>query len=316
MQRGRCGFESHRLHLRAGRSAGKPESGATEEKAGSRPGPAPARIRLRSVNGKHAPFVRPRCGFDSCRGLHFRTPVAQRKERWSATPGAAGSTPAGRAQCGCGSAGRSPGRPPRRGRSDPGRPLDRSRARGVTGARRAPTSPVRVRILASLPFIDRRGPERLGYLMASGAERSARAVRNRYPTALHDRGLLPSAAGRRRRRYRLLIDRSQVRLLPGASLSCPGSSAAEQFGRHPTTAAATFFGRGPERIDYLHQGRSGWLESLRPPSRRLPAPILRPRPQASVLPRAGSRWFSGRAPGASREVAGFDACPRLSPRAG
>ena len=25
--------------------------------------------RLRSVNGKHAPFVRPRCGFDSCRRL-------------------------------------------------------------------------------------------------------------------------------------------------------------------------------------------------------------------------------------------------------
>ena len=31
---------------------------------------------LRSVNGKHAPFVRPRCGFDSCRRL-LRTPVAQ-----------------------------------------------------------------------------------------------------------------------------------------------------------------------------------------------------------------------------------------------
>lgn len=24
---------------------------------------------LRSVNGKHAPFVRPRCGFNSCRRL-------------------------------------------------------------------------------------------------------------------------------------------------------------------------------------------------------------------------------------------------------
>ena len=32
---------------------------------------------LRSVNGKHAPFVRPRCGFDSCRRLH--TLVAQWK---------------------------------------------------------------------------------------------------------------------------------------------------------------------------------------------------------------------------------------------
>ena len=31
---------------------------------------------LRSVNGKHAPFVRPRCGFDSCRRL-LSAPVAQ-----------------------------------------------------------------------------------------------------------------------------------------------------------------------------------------------------------------------------------------------
>ena len=38
----RSGFDSRRLHLRP---------------------------RLRSVNGKHAPFVRPRCGFNSCRRL-------------------------------------------------------------------------------------------------------------------------------------------------------------------------------------------------------------------------------------------------------
>ena len=31
--------------------------------------PSPSTRRLRSVNGKHAPFVRPRCGFDSCRRL-------------------------------------------------------------------------------------------------------------------------------------------------------------------------------------------------------------------------------------------------------
>ena len=31
--------------------------------------PAVSTSRLRSVNGKHAPFVRPRCGFDSCRRL-------------------------------------------------------------------------------------------------------------------------------------------------------------------------------------------------------------------------------------------------------
>jgi hypothetical protein len=66
LQRGRCRFDSDRLHL-----------------------------RLRSVNGKHAPFVRPRCGFNSCRRL-LQTPVAQRRERCPATAEAAGSTPAGR----------------------------------------------------------------------------------------------------------------------------------------------------------------------------------------------------------------------------
>jgi hypothetical protein len=38
----------------------------------------PSPSSLRSVNGQHAPFVRPRCGFDSCRGL-LLTLVAQRK---------------------------------------------------------------------------------------------------------------------------------------------------------------------------------------------------------------------------------------------
>jgi hypothetical protein len=60
LQRGRCRFDSDRLHL-----------------------------CLRSVNGKHAPFVRPRCGFDSCRRL-LHTPVAQRTERCPATAEAAG----------------------------------------------------------------------------------------------------------------------------------------------------------------------------------------------------------------------------------
>ena len=48
LQRGRCRFDSDRLHSSS----------------------------LRSVNGKHAPFVRPRCGFDSCRRLsHARSSV-------------------------------------------------------------------------------------------------------------------------------------------------------------------------------------------------------------------------------------------------
>jgi hypothetical protein len=56
LQRGRCRFDSDRLHL-----------------------------RLRSVNGKHAPFVRPRCGFNSCRRLEHAD-VAQQAEHRVANP--------------------------------------------------------------------------------------------------------------------------------------------------------------------------------------------------------------------------------------
>ena len=76
---------------------------------------------LRSVNGKHAPFVRPRCGFDSCRRL-LPTPVAQWTERCSATAEAAGSSPAGRTLADV-AQGKSTGAPPRGGPFDPGRPL-------------------------------------------------------------------------------------------------------------------------------------------------------------------------------------------------
>jgi hypothetical protein len=62
---------------------------------GSSPTVSTSSSRLRSVNGKHAPFVRPRCGFDSCRRL--LTLVAQWTERCSATAEDAGSIPAGRA---------------------------------------------------------------------------------------------------------------------------------------------------------------------------------------------------------------------------
>ena len=65
-----------------------------EEDVGSTP-TVSTHSGLRSVNGKHAPFVRPRCGFNSCRRL-LHTPVAQRRERCPATAEAAGSSPAGR----------------------------------------------------------------------------------------------------------------------------------------------------------------------------------------------------------------------------
>src|SRR3954451_7295089 len=63
-------------------------------------------------------------------------------------------------------------------------------------------------------------------------------------------------------RYRLLIDRSQVRVLPGA-LHAPVAQLAEQFGRHHMTAAKHRHhmhrrrpcpGRGPEGVGYLFTG--------------------------------------------------------------
>jgi hypothetical protein len=85
---------------------------------------------------------------------------------------------------GCSSDGESAGSPARRRPFEAGRPripdpwCNRQ-------ARRAPTSLVRVRILAGL-YPHRRGPERLG--LSPRRERpSGRAVRIRAPTASHDR---------------------------------------------------------------------------------------------------------------------------------
>jgi hypothetical protein len=111
-------------------------------------------LRLRSVSGKHAPVVRPRCGFESCRRL-LPTPVAQWTERCPATAAAAGSTPAGRTRSssrGRSSDGRAPGFHPGEARST--RVVRSLKARGVTQqAWRALTSSVRVRILAGLFFL-------------------------------------------------------------------------------------------------------------------------------------------------------------------
>src|SRR5215210_3050456 len=54
----------------------------------------PSPSGLRSVNGKHAPFVRPKCGFNSCRRL-LRAGVAQSGEHrvaWPARPVRSGSS--------------------------------------------------------------------------------------------------------------------------------------------------------------------------------------------------------------------------------
>lgn len=49
--------------------AAQPGRAAPTKIIGSNNVPLAPPSRLRSVNGKHAPFVRPRCGFDSCRRL-------------------------------------------------------------------------------------------------------------------------------------------------------------------------------------------------------------------------------------------------------
>jgi hypothetical protein len=102
----------------------------------------PSPLRLRSVNGKHTPFVRPRCGFDSCRRL----------------------------LCGRSSAGRE------------------SQACGVSGST-ASSNLVGPGSTPGGPAVhDRRGPERLGYLVRA-CTFGAVAVRLRIPTAPHDRDI-------------------------------------------------------------------------------------------------------------------------------
>ena len=111
-------------------------------------------LRLRSVNGKHAPFVRPRCGFDSCRRL-LLVAVAQRRLR-------RGVQVRGRS-----SAGRAPERHFGEARSI--RVVRFPQARGVSGS----TASSNLAGPGSSPggpaLHDRRGPERLGYL--NGHER-------------------------------------------------------------------------------------------------------------------------------------------------
>jgi hypothetical protein len=201
LQRGRCRFESDRLHQ-----------------------------SLRSVNGKHAPFVRPRCGFDSCRRLH--ADVAQREEHRSATPGrpvrSGPSAPIG-------GLAEMPSEPPGRAvrpeaASSVGpiaihywaslrpclgtaiAPRRRAASRQTLlgpwcnrGAWRAPTSPVRVRILAGLLVAGR--SVRLSGKSGSTPQRFNSASRSHR----HDRDV--SSAGRSCR----VIDANRV--TPGGAIT-------------------------------------------------------------------------------------------------
>jgi hypothetical protein len=124
--------------------------------------------RLRSVNGKHTPFVRPGCGFESCRRLY--APVAQWTELRPATAEVAGSSPAGRIAS-------------TRGRSSAGRASERhsEEARSIRAVRftgpwcNGSTPSSNLDGPGSNPggLADpqaRRGPERLGYLLAEAVK--------------------------------------------------------------------------------------------------------------------------------------------------
>ena len=133
-------------------------------------------ICLRSVNGKHAPFVRPRCGFNSCRRL-LRTPVAQRtralpcegRGRWFDSSRA---YPRGRSSSGQEHRSATSERPVRAGPSA----LVDSWCNGSTPSSNLGDPGSNPGESAARP---RRGPERVGYLMDRRVQ--ALAVRSRGP---------------------------------------------------------------------------------------------------------------------------------------
>ena len=121
------------------------------------------------------------------------------------------------------SVGRAPGRHPGEARSI--RAVRFSKACGVTGARRAPTSSVRVRPLAGLFQERRRGPERPGYLWRTDAEhqpvRFEPAIRTHSTTATQSlrgesRGSSPALLRAGGVPLSTPNRRTQVRILPGA----------------------------------------------------------------------------------------------------
>jgi hypothetical protein len=139
------------------------------------------------------------------------------------------------------SSGQSTGAPLRRGPFEPGRPLSLtpSKAPGVTestassnlaGPGSTPGGP------AHFTATPRRGPERLGYLMDRGLPREPRGSKprpDRTPRPRHRLCCGPKGSG-----YRLRIDRSRVRIPPGASRA-PVAQWVEQFRASNTTAAAS-----------------------------------------------------------------------------
>jgi hypothetical protein len=152
--------------------------------------PAVSTQCLRSVNGKHAPFVRPRCGFDSCRRL-LRTPVAQRNERCPATAEDAGSIPAGRIHADV-------AHPEEHRVASPERPVRDGSSALVDSWCNGSTPSSNLGGPGSIPGESaarpRRGPERVGYLMEGRAQ--ALAVRRRGPDRTPRPRHSKNAAGR------------------------------------------------------------------------------------------------------------------------
>ena len=164
---------------------------------------------------KHAPFVRPRCGFDSCRRLcstHARSSAGRAlpcegRGRWFKSSRAyhadvaqreehRGATPRGPVRSGSSASAINTGLwcnwqhgelQPHRSGFDPWQACSRSSSRAEV---------IRLSLGKSESF-------------------GTVVVRSHYPIAPHDRDV-HSAAGRNGSGYRLLIDRSRVRIPPGA----------------------------------------------------------------------------------------------------
>jgi hypothetical protein len=189
----------------------------------------PSPLCLRSVNGKHAPFVRPRCGFNSCRRL-LQTPVAQRSRalscdgrgRWFESSRAYHLADVAQKEE---HRSATPGRPVRPGSSALTGPWcnGSTTSSNLVGPGSRPGGP------AARPRSSRAGAARLSH----GKERPCSSVSNGRcgstppTTAHHDRDVRP-APGRNGSGYRL-IHRQVAGSNPARSAGCSGSSVVEQF---------------------------------------------------------------------------------------
>ena len=190
-------------------------------------------------------------GGDSTTGTAPEAPVP-RAARAAAEPGSARREPPRSvvAMRGRSSSGQSTGAPLRRGPFESGRPLSLEGpwCNGKHGELQPRWSGFDSWGACCIsPNTTRRGPERLGYLMDRGSLGS-HAVRSRDPTAHHDHDTSkhcgPEGSG-----YRLRIDRTRVRVPPGA-LRAPVAQWVEQFRASHTTAAASSPLRGPDWSGY------------------------------------------------------------------